>query len=241
MSADVSTAPILITGAGQRVGHYCANRLLDEGYRVWISYRRETKRVAQLRERGALCIEADFACESSIRAFIASVREQTDTLRAIVHNASAWLPDRPGSEADVMQQMVAVHMLAPYMINLGLADLFRQAGQSDIVHITDYVVEAASDHHIAYAATKAGLDSMTRSFAKRLAPTVQVNAIQPALLIFNPDDDDEFRARALAKSLLGIEPGEQALYSTLKYLLDNNYVTGRTMKLDGGRHLKSDG
>ena len=52
---------------------------------------------------------------------------------------------------------------------------------SDIIHITDYVVERGSDKHIAYAASKAALDNMTRSFARKLAPEIKVNAIAPSL------------------------------------------------------------
>ena len=50
---------------------------------------------------------------------------------------------------------------------------------SDIIHFTDYVVERGSDKHIAYAASKAALDNMTRSFARKLAPEVKVNSIAP--------------------------------------------------------------
>jgi dihydromonapterin reductase/dihydrofolate reductase len=56
--------------------------------------------------------------------------------------------------------------------------------------------------------------------------------------MFNPDDDAAYRAKALAKSALGIEPGSEVIYQSLRYLLDNPYVTGTTLTVNGGRHLK---
>ena len=91
---------------------------------------------------------------------------------------------------------------------------------------------------MAYCATKAGLDSLTLSFAAKLAPQIKVNGIAPAMLMFNPDDDAAYRTKALAKSVLGIEPGAEVIYRSLRYLLDNPYVTGTTLTVNGGRHLK---
>lgn len=230
-------APILITGASQRIGLHCAERLLDDGYPVIISYRRERDSVARLRARGAQVVQADFSDEAGIHAFITAIRQLTGSLRAIVHNASQWRADTPGQEADTFPQLFQIHMLAPYLINLRCADLLRYGGPADIVHIGDDVTRKGSKKHIAYAASKAGLDSLTLSFAASLAPQIKVNGIAPALIQFNPDDDEDYRRKALAKSALGIEPGAEVIYQSLRYLLDNPYVTGTTLTVNGGRHL----
>ena len=230
-------APILITGASQRIGLHCAERLLDDGYPVIISYRRERDSVARLRARGAQVVQADFSDEAGIHAFITAIRQLTGSLRAIVHNASQWRADTPGQEADAFRQLFQIHMLAPYLINLRCADLLRYGGPADIVHLGDDVTRKGSKKHIAYAASKAGLDSLTLSFAASLAPQIKVNGIAPALIQFNPDDDEDYRRKALAKSALGIEPGAEVISQSLRYLLDNPYVTGITLTVNGGRHL----
>lgn len=115
---------------------------------------------------------------------------------------------------------------------------YARAPWSDIVHITDYVVEKGSDNHIAYAASKAGLANLTLSFAKRFAPLVKVNSLVPSLLMFNDLDSAEYRDKTLRKSLLGLEPGPGVVFDALTYLLDNAYMTGREIKLDGGRHVR---
>ena len=229
--------PILITGAGQRIGLHCAQRLLDDGYPVIISYRRERDAIDRLRLRGATAISADFSDDAGIMAFIDALKTHTDSLRAIVHNASEWRPDTPGQEAEVFRQLFQIHMLAPYLINLHCSELLRHGGPADIVHIGDDVTRKGSSKHIAYAASKAGLDNLTLSFAASLAPQIKVNGIAPALIQFNPNDDEAYRRAALAKSALGIEPGPEVIYQSLRYLMDNPYVTGTTLTVNGGRHL----
>ncbi|MGO4000376.1 dihydromonapterin reductase [Pseudomonas fluorescens] len=233
-----SPAPILITGASQRVGLHCAQRLLEDGHSVIISYRTERPGVQTLREQGAITLYADFSCESGIIAFIDELKRHTPCLRAIVHNASAWIAETPDNEAAAFAQMVNVHMLAPYLINLHCAALLQRSSPADIVHISDDVTRKGSSKHIAYCASKAGLDSLTLSFAARYAPAIKVNGIAPALLLFNADDDAAYRAKALAKSALGFEPGSEVVYQSLRYLLDNPYVTGTTLTVNGGRHVK---
>ena len=233
-----TSAPILITGAGQRVGLHCAQRLLEDGYSIIFTYRSARPGVQTLRDLGAIGVFADFSSEAGILAFIAELHTHTDSLRAIVHNASDWLAETPGSEAEAFNCMVNIHMLAPYLINLHCADLLKQSTPADIIHISDDVTRKGSSKHIAYCASKAGLDSLTLSFAARYAPAIKVNGIAPALLLFNPDDDAAYRAKALAKSALGIEPGSEVIYQSLRYLLDNPYVTGTTLTVNGGRHVK---
>ena len=85
---------------------------------------------------GVRRVHADFGSEAGILAFIDALKAQTSQLRAIVHNASAWIADSAGDEAAAFQQMVNVHMLAPYLINLHCADLLadfeaRQAAAAD--------------------------------------------------------------------------------------------------------------
>ncbi|HBP49877.1 MULTISPECIES: dihydromonapterin reductase [Pseudomonas] len=233
-----STAPILITGAGQRVGLHCAQQLLADGYPVMFTYRSEKPGVQILRDLGAIALFADFSTEAGILDFIERLKIHTDSLRAIVHNASAWLEETPQTETSAFLHMFSVHMLAPYLINLHCSELLKRSNPADIVHISDDVTRKGSSKHMAYCATKAGLDSLTLSFAAKLAPQIKVNGIAPALLMFNPDDDAEYRTQALAKSVLGIEPGAEVIYRSLRYLLDNPYVTGTTLTVNGGRHLK---
>jgi dihydromonapterin reductase/dihydrofolate reductase len=237
----VSAAPILITGGAQRLGRHCAERLAEDGHPVIVSYRRERPVLESMRERGIVTLPADFSTEAGILDFIVRLKEATPALRAIVHNAGDWAPDGLGDAAGAdFERLFRVHMLAPYLINLHCRELLDACGepQRDIVHITDYVVQKGSKKHAAYAATKAGLENLTLSFAAMYAPGIQVNAIAPALIMLGEDDDEAYAAKARAKSVMEMVPGPGVLYQSLRYLLDNRYVTGITLPVDGGRHLR---
>lgn len=225
----MSQSPILITGGAQRLGRHCAERLLDDGHPVIVTYRREREALAALRERGATTLPADFSTLSGIHDFIARLEQTTSSLRAIVHNASEWLADPdPSAAGEAFERLFQVHMQAPYLINLHARALLEacQEPQRDIVHMTDSVVRRGAAGQAAYAATKAGLESLTRSFAAQFAPRIQVNAIAPGLVMLNDD-------RAVDRHI----PGPGVIYQTLRYLLDNDYVTGAVLPVDGGEHL----
>lgn len=235
---SASTAPILITGASQRIGLHCAQRLLADGHPVIVTYRTLRPAIEELKAAGAITLQADFANEGQTLAFIEQLKSHTDSLRAIVHNASDWQVETPGDEAAVFTQLFNVHMLAPYLINLHCEGLLAQSAVADIIHLSDDVARKGSANRPAYCASKAGLDNLTLSFAARFAPRIKVNGIAPALIMFNPDDDAAYREKTLKKSALGIEPGPEVIYQSVRYLLDNPYVTGTTLTINGGRHLK---
>lgn len=227
---------ILITGAAQRVGLHCARRLVEDGYRVLITCRQLRAEWQQQPLQGIEVLIADFSTVEGIQQLIDILVERKIRLRALIHNASVWLNDE--LEAEALQAMFMVHMQAPYLLNLASDQLFDPDQVGDIIHISDHVAQRGSARHIAYSASKAGLEALSISFAARLAPRIKVNSIAPALIMFNEGDEPDYRAKALAKSALGIEPGPEVVYQSIRYLMDNPYVTGTCLDLNGGRNLK---
>ena len=242
MAADSSTAPIVITGGARRLGLAAALALCEDNYPVVITYRKTRPTLDALRLKGIETIQADFSDEAGILQFAEELRGRFHSLRALIHNASEWMPE--GDEhcdSTVLQRMLSVHVMAPYLLNQECGELLLRNGElgghADVIHMSDYVAGTGSKKHIAYAASKAALDNLTLSFASKFAPLVKVNSIAPALLMFKQDDDDAYREKALKKSLLGIAPGEAEGVNAIRYILESSYLTGKTIALDGGRHL----
>ncbi|WP_299197896.1 dihydromonapterin reductase [uncultured Amphritea sp.] len=230
-----SSAPILITGVGKRIGFALCKHFLQQGRDVIGTYRSHYDALDEL--EGARLIRADFTIQADIDHLVEVIKREYPQLRAIIHNASDWLAESEEiPAAETFQRMMQIHAAVPYQLNLALKDLLNgRAG--DIIHLTDYVAEKGSRKHIAYAASKAALANMTLSFSALLAPRVKVNAIAPSLIMFNEDDSAEYRQKALEKSLMKVAPGEQEVIEAVVYLLKSHYITGRTLSLDGGRHL----
>lgn len=250
------TAPILITGGSQRLGLAIAHYLNSEDFvksntssqikedasnsthvKVIITYRTKKPSVDTLIDQGVIAIKADFSNNEGISAFITQLKAHTNKLRGIIHNASDW--DKETPQADVAQlfaKMMQVHASTPYQINLACKDMLIDG--ADIIHMTDYVQDKGSHKHIAYAASKAALHNLTLSFASLLAPKVKVNSIAPSLLMFNENDSEEYKQKALSKSILGICPGEDEAVNAVKFIFNSTYMTGQVIHLNGGRNLK---
>ena len=233
-------APILITGGTQRVGLAIAQDLLSQNYPLIVTYRTEKPVMQALSKQGVTLIRADFSTSEGITNFIQTLKETTFELRAIIHNASDWAKETSDSDVDLLfAAMMNIHANAPYQINLACKDLLlNHKGFADIIHMTDYVQEKGSKKHIAYAASKAALHNLTLSFSALLAPSVKVNSIAPALLMFNDWDDDAYKAKALQKSLMNSVPGAIEAVKAVNFLLTSEYVTGQVLHLNGGRQLK---
>jgi dihydromonapterin reductase/dihydrofolate reductase len=234
------TSPILITGGAQRLGLAIAKDLLAQQHKVIITYRTKKPSVDELTALGAVTIQADFSTQDGVLKLISDINSQTTTLRAIIHNASDWEQESDTDDYNhLFQKMMQVHANAPYQLNLAFQNMLSSNnGVSDIIHMTDYVQVKGSKKHIAYAASKAALHNLTLSFSALLAPKVKVNSIAPALVMFNENDSAAYREKALKKSLLEICPGAQEAVKAVNYLFSSDYITGQTLHLDGGRHLK---
>ncbi|MDN3701519.1 dihydromonapterin reductase [Vibrio artabrorum] len=234
---------ILITGVGKRLGFALAQQLLSDGYNVVGTYRSDYPQLQLLRDRGADLQQVDFYQQSSLERFLHYVGQEYKTLRAIIHNASDWQPENkknPSENASqIINRMMTVHACVPYLVNLTFKDQLMSGDKtSDIIHISDYVAEKGSKKHIAYAASKAALNNLTLSFSAMLAPKVKVNTISPAMIKFNEHDDEAYKTKALQKALIPTEAGYDEVIDGIKFVLASHYMTGRTLHLDGGRHLK---
>ncbi len=231
---------VLITGASRRLGLFNARRLLESGYQVIATYRQKTPGVEELESSGALVLESRLDASENTLKLIKRVQKETSTLRAIIHNASGWIPDSDTPlDPEPLESLFQVHMEAPWLINRGLHDLLKNYPETaDIIHMTDYNALRGNEHYAAYAATKAGLESLTRSFARLYAPKVKVNAIAPYLIIMNEQDRLAAAENTLNIPPMGLEPGEKVIWQTIDYLLHNPYVTGTTIPVDGGMSLR---
>lgn len=229
---------IFITGAGQRIGFYLAEAFLQQGqYPVVFTYRTFRPGVQALLDQGAIGFQVDLSDAAAVQHFIVQLKTQVGSLRALIHNASAWHQEHEGVDmANALDEMLAVHVRAPYALNMACAPLLRQASTAtaDIIHITDANVDRGSAHQIAYLASKSALHSMTQSFAKALAPHIKVNEIQPGLVIFNEDDSDAYRAKRLAEMAIPIEPGADIVWQMVQTVLHLPNTTGVSFPLANG-------
>tara|TARA_B100000700_G_scaffold214717_1_gene236025 strand:- start:395 stop:1102 length:708 start_codon:yes stop_codon:yes gene_type:complete len=229
---------VLITGAGRRFGYELANHLIDEGYQVFAHYNSSKQGVEALEQRGAIPLQADFNDPSAVQTLVEHIKQKTEVLDMLVNNASCFFDNhRVDNDKDALTAVYNVHAVAPYLLITGLAPLLEHSDNPLIVNITDIYTDSPSPHYIAYCGAKAALANMTQGFAKTLAPKIRVNAIQPGPILFLPDHDDEHRKKVMSETPLNVEGGLQPMIETVKFLRDNPFLTGESIKVDGGRAL----
>lgn len=115
--------PILITGGGRRIGLALAWHFINQKQPVIVSYRTHYPAIDGLIKAGAQCIQADFSTNDGVMAFADEVLKSTHGLRAILHNASAWMAEKPGAPlTDVLACMMQIHVNTPYLLNHALKD-----------------------------------------------------------------------------------------------------------------------
>ncbi|MDG4812638.1 dihydromonapterin reductase [Hydrogenovibrio sp. 3SP14C1] len=225
---------ILITGAGQRIGEYLAQQFLAQHQPVVFTYRTERPAVDALEAQGALGFQVDFTQPDQLTQFLQDLPQQVASLRAVIHNASLWLPDSKIEAADMLSDLMTVHVTAPYQINQACAPLLRksQAAVTDIIALSDAKVSKGHADYAGYLASKAGLESLTLSFAKAFAPNIKVNTIAPGLVIFNEGDSEAYKKARLAESAIPVEPGMDSIWQAVQFLMNSPNATGSTVSLE---------
>ncbi len=232
---------VLVTGAGRRVGYHIALRLHQDGYQVVAHYRTLTDEIQALRDLGVKTIQAELTCTDTILAFIEQLKRSCHSFRGLIHNASSFAPTSDNLEQAARQyeQFFYVHMMAPFLINQSLQNdlIGTDNNPADIVHITDINVENPTARFDIYGTTKAGLHNLMLAQAKKFAPNIKVNAVAPGPVLFTDMHSEEVKQQMLNETLLAKEGGAEPVYLAIKSLLENPFITGASIPVDGGRRL----
>ncbi|WP_295967971.1 pteridine reductase [uncultured Xanthomonas sp.] len=240
------TKVALITGSARRIGAGIARRLHAAGYAVALhahTSQAELQALAQelesLRAGSTLTLQADLRDTAQLPDLVTQCVAHFGRLDALVNNASNFYPT-PLHEATPAQwdDLFAVNARAPLFLAQAAAAQLRQHGGA-IVNLTDLHAEQPLRAHPLYSAAKAALAMLTRSLALELAPQVRVNAIAPGAILWPDTGKDAASQQALlARTPLARTGQVEEIADTVRWLLDDaSFVTGQTVRVDGGRGL----
>jgi len=225
---------ILVTGAGQRIGYYLAEQFLAQGVPVVFSYRQHRSAVDALKAKGALGFQVDFNDIVSLAAFLEELPTKVRSLRAVIHNASIWVTDAQiTGTPSLLEALLRVHISAPYQINQVCYPLLcqSQAKFADVIAMSDARVAAGHPDYSAYLASKAGLETLTKSLAKAWAPKVKLNVLAPGLVVFNEQDSEAQRLARLAENAIPQPIGFEGIWQAVQYLLNSETSTATRLAL----------
>jgi len=222
---------VLITGAGQRIGFFLANYFIKKGKAVFFTYKTNRPKVAELIKKGAVGFKVDFTDEAQINTFLSQIKKQVNSIELLIHNASIWVKD-DDLNAELYQEMIAVHQFAPYQITNELVEQLNASSiLANVIAISDAKIKNGHHDCAAYLGTKSALKTMMDSFAKKYAPKIKVNTIAPGLIIFNENDSEAYKKQRLQEMAIPIVPTEQVILDAINFLINSPNSTGSTIEI----------
>jgi NAD(P)-dependent dehydrogenase (short-subunit alcohol dehydrogenase family) len=145
------------------------------------------------------------------------------------------------TEADWHRQL-DVDLHGTFRVCRAAIPLLRRTGGGRIINFTDWVVASGRPRYtgyVAYYVAKAGVKALTEALALELAPDgILVNAIAPGPILPPPGTSEDERVSIAKATPLGRWGGAEELAKTIDALIDSDFITGETIRVDGGRHVR---
>lgn len=239
---------VLITG-GKRIGAVVATALATAGADVALAYNRSQaeadEAAAAVRKLGrqAIVIQADVSGEQDCAQAVAATVAQLGRLDILINMASLYgaTPFDQLSAADWDRQM-AVDLRATFLCSRAAALVMKRVGGGRIINFADWVAASGRPRYagyLPYYVAKAGVKALTEALALELAPEqILVNAIAPGPILPPPDLGKKESASVVQNTPLGRWGGAAEIAKAVMFLVHSDFVTGETIRVDGGRHLK---
>lgn len=248
LTVDLTGKTALITG-GKRIGAVVARELAARGVDVALSYARSKteaeEAAAAVRGAGrrAATFAADLSQAAAAAALVQSVADTFGRLDILVNMASVYV-QKPFAtlipadwdaaiDVDLRAAFLCAHAAAPHM---------RAQGGGRIVNFSDWVAKSGRPRYtgyVPYYVAKAGIIALTEALALELAPDhILVNAIAPGPIVAPPGTTVAEMKAVEDATPLGRWGGEAEIAKGVLALLDSDFITGETIRIDGGRHVK---
>lgn len=234
----------LVTGAGRRVGRTIAVALGARGMQVVVHYNgseegaRETASTIERAGGRAMTIAGDLRDPAVPEKLVAAATDRYQALDLLVNSAAVMERTPFGSvTADQWDAMFALNLRAPFLLSQAAADaLGRREGA--IVNIADLAAFETWPEYVPHGISKAAVVQMTRALARVMAPRVRVNAVAPGAVLLPESWGAAARERMERTTPLERLGSPADVANAVVFLLEADYVTGETLIVDGGRHVR---
>jgi pteridine reductase len=240
----------LVTGGARRVGNVVVRELARRGYRVAVHahHSLDAARTTATDIEGeggeALVVQGDVSREDDVRRIVDEVRQRFSAIDALVNCAAIWEPTAlEATTAEDVRRHLEVNTLGTWLCcqQVGLA-MVEQPDGGAIVNLGDWAIARPYVDFSAYFPSKGAIPALTKSFAVELArrnPRIRVNAVLPGPVMLPPDMPEAERQAVINATLVRREGSPQHVSHAVVFLLENDFVTGVCLPVDGGRTIHS--
>jgi pteridine reductase len=234
----------LVTGAGIRVGRALAIALGRERMRVAVHYHassdgaKETAREIESAGGEAALFEDDLASHRGPSELVQKVVAKFESLAVVVNSAAVMERTPVGAVTpQIWDSIFAINLRAPFLISQDAAPIMKKDGGA-IVNIADLAAFENWPAYIPHSISKAAIVKMTSALARVLAPEIRVNAIAPGAVLLPENWEEDSEERLIASTPLHRLGSPDDVVDAMLYLLKSDFVTGETIIVDGGRHVR---
>ena len=240
----------IVTGSSSGIGAATAEALAERGWSVVINYSKSAKEAESVAARcaNAIAVQANVAEDAQCKRLVQAALDQWGQLDALVNNAGTtkFVPHAhlDALEAADFQRIYATNVIAPFQMCRAAASALK-ASHGAIVNVSSVAALLGTGSSIAYAASKAALDTMSMSLARVLAPEVRVNVVAPGFVDtpwmtagYGAERYAKLREGYSAIAPLGDVCQPEDVARTIAWLIeDARMVTGQTVYVDSGIHV----
>lgn len=248
MGMTLKNRVVLITG-GKRIGQVVARELAARGADIAVSYRGSrdeaeatVAEVQSLGRRGA-AIAADVGRSADCQALVDEVVARLGRIDVLVNMASIYAAkDFAETTEQDWQRNIDINLRSVFLCAQSAAPHMRRQGGGRIVNFADWLARSGRPAYrgfVAYYTAKAGVIALTETLALELAhDQILVNAVAPGPILPPPDMSEDERAEVARATPVGRWGGEIEIARAVLALVESDFITGETIRVDGGRHVQ---
>lgn len=240
------TKTILITGGAKRIGRQMAITLHQAGHNIVVHYRSSaglaSELVAQLnkqREASAVALQGELLDTASIPKLVTAAAEAFGGIDVLINNASTFYPTPIELlQEDFWNDLVGSNLKAPAFMVKACVPYLRE-NNGVIINIVDIHARKPMANHPIYCSAKAGLEMLTMSLARDLAPDIRVNGVSPGAILWPEDDSGMADQQEILEKIPMARMGRpEDIANLVRFLIDEgDYITGQIIAVDGGRSV----
>ena len=245
---EITGRGVVLTG-GKRIGADVALALASRGADVALVFNRSRAEadaaaaaIAALGRR-AFVLQADLADPVACRRVIDAAASSLGRLDVLVNMASVY-ESRPLDDLKVedWNRALEIDLRATHLCTHAAIPHMRHQRGGRVINFTDWVAASGRPRYtgyVPYYVAKAGVVGLTEALALELAADqILVNAVAPGPILAPPGTSDEERLGVERATPLGRWGGPAEISKAVAFLVETDFVTGETIRVDGGRHLK---
>jgi len=244
---------VLITGAAKKIGRAMAFLLASKGFDIAISYK-NSKKDAQELAKEIIKINANknikceiFQCDliniEAASNLIARVVKKFPNLNLLINNASIFEHSKfLNAPQNEFYDNLNIHFISPLILSQKFSKhvLSSKIKEAQIINMLDKNIVRYDTNYFYYLLTKKNLAELTKMMALELAPKIRVNGIAPGFILKSKHDDragDEYVKKLAKRIPLQKTGGVKNICQTVEYLLENDFVNGEIIFVDGAASL----